>query len=56
MLEAENALIKVIMEEYEPWLCEEVPAARVTINIRKWVEENRPDLLKKRAKEEGWKI
>jgi hypothetical protein len=43
MKAAEKEFLKVIVEEYEPWMCEEV--CKEEINTLEWVRENRPDWL-----------
>jgi len=38
MLEAVEELKKVILEEYEPWLCEQV--SEKEIDVKQWIKEN----------------
>ena len=44
MLEAARALADVIRREYEPWQCE-LLAETITVDVAKWIKENRPDWL-----------
>ena len=40
--------IKAIIAEYEPWACEQVSSKM--INVREWVDKNRPDWLEEITK------
>lgn len=44
MREAERAFIDAVLEEYEPWMCEQV--TEVKIKVLPWVREHLPNLLK----------
>lgn len=44
MIAAAEALLKTILNEYEPWACEEVCSE--TINVKEWIQKNRPDWIK----------
>jgi len=41
MKKAEEAFIKAVLDDYEPYVCEEI--TRKTINVREWVTAHRPD-------------
>ena len=43
MIEAERVFIKAVLDEYEVWACE--PVETVTVNVKEWVEKNRPNWL-----------
>lgn len=48
MKEAESVFIKAVLKEYNPWSCEIV--TRETVDVQKWVRENRPDWLEELEK------
>jgi len=43
MKKAADALVKIVLASYHSWAC--VECETVTVNVRKWVEEHRPDWL-----------
>ena len=46
MEEAEGVFVKIVLDNYTPWMCE--PVCKETVNVREWIDANRPDW---RAKE-----
>lgn len=51
MKRAEREFISVIEREYEPWICEEVPGTKQTVNSLDWISEHRPEWLCKTEEE-----
>lgn len=45
--EAEKKFIDIFLQEYDVYVCEKV--CEVSVNVKEWVEENRPDWLEKKA-------
>jgi hypothetical protein len=43
MIEAEKAFLAVVLEEYQPWACEQV--CTETVNTMEWVKTHRTDWL-----------
>jgi len=44
MIEAAEAVCKVVLAEYVPWACEEC-GVRETVDVREWARENDAELL-----------
>ena len=44
MIEASKEFVATVLDEYKVWACELV--SRETINVQKWIKENRPEWLK----------
>jgi len=47
MSKAEDAFIRVVCDEYEPWSCEEVWSEQV--NVLEWIKEHEPEWLEEGA-------
>lgn len=43
MITAANALLNAVLGGYKSWACEEV--CSVTVDVKEWIEKNRPDWL-----------
>lgn len=48
MKEAEQEFLRAILEEYQPWMCEQTGKS-VTVNALAWVREHRPDWLEDKS-------
>ena len=52
MSAAEDQFLQVIIDNYVPWACEEIPETKETVNVQEWIKENVPEWIQQEEDEE----